>query len=72
MAYVCELGVYTITLKPPMFLEADPEFLNYVATLPAAYDAQAYALFIKCKDLDARPWSFEPALRKTSIYGRST
>lgn len=42
----CELGVYTITLKPAMFLQADPEFTQYVDSLPDNFDQNAYQQLI--------------------------
>eukprot|EP00035_Acanthoeca_spectabilis_P025078 m.456717 g.456717 ORF g.456717 m.456717 type:complete len:408 (+) comp21109_c0_seq1:41-1264(+) len=42
-----ELGVYSITLDPPMFMQPDSQFSAYVDALPSEYDADAYNQFIQ-------------------------
>ena len=41
-----EVGLYSVTLKPPQLLQAHPDFLKYVDMLPDTYDAAAYQNFI--------------------------
>jgi hypothetical protein len=41
-----EVGVFSITLKPPVLLEAHADFLKYVDSLPESYDPAMYQNFI--------------------------
>lgn len=42
----CELGIYSITLDPPMFLQPHPKPLQYIDYLPEAFDSAAHQRFI--------------------------
>ena len=43
----CELGVYSITLSPTMFLKANAQLLQYFDSLPDTYDEVEYMTFLQ-------------------------